>query len=256
MKDARTLIKEVAAVALAGKRYTQYSFVIRNGDVVLNMLGGEATPAADKGVILAHSDGWYIQKTGVNKFAAHLESLIPVELKIGDKAEIQHAGFMGTKQKEGHEAGMTFRSVTLSVERLKSPVKHSHLQDMTGQLSDMRLPDGRRGLHMLSDLQYKNFRGDADDASTFNPYLEFEVTGAKFIGTVRFELVLGMDMYQLTFTSEDGTVKVVENVTFDDTLKIIEEHCDSSLARLATVTVLSRAKVPKTPKAEQPSQSL
>lgn len=253
MKDARSVVMAVAAVALAGSRYTKYTYATRNGQIGYNMLGGECTPSPDKGVILAHVDGWYIQKTGVNKFAAHLESLIPVTLNVGDKVEIQHAGFKGTSEKEGKEDGMAFRTVTLSVQRLQSPLKHQHLIDMTGQLSDMRLPDGRRGLHMLSDLQYKNFRGNADDGLTFNPYLEFEVSGAKFIGTVRMEVVRGMDMYQLTFTAEDGTATVVENVTFDETLSVIEAHCDSSLARMATVTVLSRAKVPK---ATPPSQSL
>lgn len=256
MQNVTSLIKEVALATLAGSRYTGYKYFIRQGEITCNMLGGEATPQADKGVILAHTEGWYIQKIGVNKFVAHLASLIPVELKVGDKVEIQHGGFKGTSQKEGKEEGMQFRSVTLSVARLKSPVNHSHLNDMTEQLSETRLPDGRRGLHMLSDLQYKNFRGDANTALSFNPYLEFEVAGGKFVGTVRFELVLGMDMYKLSFTAGDGSVTVVENVTFDETVKVIEEHCDSSHARLATVTVLSRAKVPKAHKAEQPTQSL
>jgi hypothetical protein len=182
----------------------------------------------------------------------HLESLIPEALNVGDKVEIKHAGFAGLAEKKGEEGaageGLFFRTITLSRSRLEAPGENPHpvLKDMTEQLSEMRLPDGRRGLHMLADLKFANFRGDGSD--TLNPYLEFEVEGAKFIGTVRIEYIWGRDTYDLHFIKGDDK-HVIEDVHFDQTVPFIENHCDSSQARLAKVTIISRAKAPKTPKA-------
>jgi hypothetical protein len=243
MADPRNLIKEVAHEVLAGSRYRQFKYLVQDGRIRHNMLGGEVDPKPEKGVILAHREGWYIQKTSVNSFSAHAESLMPFPLNVGDKVEIKHAGFSGLNQQEG-ESGMGFSSITLSRKHLQSPADHPIMKDMVQQLSDMTLPDGRRGLHLLSDLQFKNFRGEAPTEAEFNPFVEFEVTGAKFTGTVRLEYCYGADTYKLHFKGATETV-TLDDIHFDEMLPRIEEHCDSSQARFAKVTVLSRAKVAK-----------
>lgn len=244
MKTIREIMQQVGSNHV-GKNIRSFKWNTRDGSIGHNMLGGEVMPKPDIGVVVEHQDGYYIQKVGPKDFSVHKEELLPCALVVGAKYEIQHAGFNGLKE-EGlaKEEGMQFRMVTLSYHRLKSPVNHSLLNDMTQQISEMKLPDGRRGLHMLSDLKFQNFRGNADEELTFNPYLEFEVTGAKFSGTVRMELILGMDMYELHFTDANGTAKE-EDVVAMDVLELIEKHCDSSPARMASVKLIAKAKVPK-----------
>lgn len=251
MKAVREIIQEVAP-AFLGKNIRNYKFITRDGTIHHNMLGGEVAPKPDVGVIVARQDGFYVQKTGPSTFVAHKEALLPCELTVGDKYEVHHAGFNSVKE-EGRppEDGFTHSIITLSTRHLQSPMKHDLLNDMTQQLSELRLPDGRRGLHMLSDLKFQNFRGNADEELTFNPYLEFEVAGGKFTGTVRMELILGADTYELHFMDSNGTTKL-EDVVAMDVLELIEAHCDSSLARFATVRHISKAKVPKA-KAAQPA---
>jgi hypothetical protein len=253
MKSVRDIALEVCPAHL-GKNIRSFTPVPRDGTIGYSLLGAEVAPKPDIGVVVAHQDGYYVQKTGAKTFAMHKESLLPCALTVGDKYEITHAGFNGCKE-EGTvpdaENGMQFRMVTLSRRYLQSPKRHQLLQDMTEQLSELKLPDGRRGLHMLSDLKFKDFRGDADEELTINPYLEFEVAGAKFTGTVRMELILGMDTYELHFTDENGTTKL-EDVVAMEVLELIEKHCDSSPARLATVKLISKAKTPKA-KAGQPA---
>lgn len=251
MQNIVTLIQSVAATALSS-RLRSYKYRVYDGSVKRNSWGVEVDPEATTGAIVAHQDGYYIQKAGTSLLIAHKESLIPVALKVGDKVEIKHAGFKATDdgvQDTQLEDGMRMRTfrIDLQAKSLVSPKPFPLLEDMTRQLSETLLKDGRRGIHMLSDLKYSNFRGDANGALSFNPYLEFEVIGAKFTGTVRMELMLGMDVYELQFTDSNGTVKK-ENVTFDETVELIEEHCDSGPARMATVTVISRAKAPKVSK--------
>jgi hypothetical protein len=251
MKTEREIAQEVCRPHV-GKNIRSFSWVTRDGTINTNILGAEVPPKADIGVVIGHEGGFYVQKTGPKLFVFHPESLLPCPLTVGDKYEIQHAGFEGGI-KEGEDPSaenlMHFRMVTYSRRELRSPKQHDLLQDMTRQLSEQRLPDGRRGLHMLSDLKFENFRGDADEELTINPYLEFEVAGAKFTGTVRMELILGMDTYELHFTDSAGTTKL-EDVVAMEVLELIEKHCDSSQARMATVKLLSKAKAPKAKTAE------
>lgn len=249
MKTIREIMQEVGP-AHVGKNIRSFKWNTRDGSIGHNMLGGEVMPKLDVGVVVAHQDGYYIQKVGPKEFSVHKEELLPCALDVGAKYEIQHAGFNGLKEegsKAGAESGISM--VTISYHRLKSPVNHSLLNDMTGQISELKLPDGRRGLHMLADLKFQNFRGNADEELTFNPYLEFEVAGAKFAGTVRMELILGMDTYELHFTDATGTTKL-EDVVAMEVLELIEKHCDSSPARMATVKLVSKAKAPKVKAAE------
>lgn len=123
------------------------------------------------------------------------------------------------------------------------------LHDLAQQLSEMRLPDGRRGMHLLSDLKFSNVEGFGSDEA--NPWISFDVAGAKFTGKVKVEYVWGADTYTLHFepTPVDDAVEMarrqpefIEDVHFDQLLEFIEDRCDSSLARRATVQVLRKAK--------------
>lgn len=253
MTDPRALLKEIAPKFLSA-RARQYKWGTYDGTIQHNMLGAEVRPAPQIGLIIAHQDGWYVQKTGISTFALHLESLIGEPMNIGDKVEIQHGGFAGLLQEEvPREEGMHFKSTRLSRRELTSPVNFPQLNDMVRQLSEMKLPDGRRGLHMLSDLKFENFKGDASEK--FNPYVEFNVTGAKFKGLVRIEYIWGADVYEIHF-GEGNNKTVYDNVYCMEMLETIENHCDSSPARLATVKVLAKAKKPKAEKSSPAAQPM
>lgn len=238
MQNPRPLIKACAVQALAGSRYRNYRFVVHDGSIKYNMLGGEVVPTACKGEILTRQEGWYIQKTGPATFAAHREDLIPVELAIGDKVQIEHAGFAGTSTDQ-QPAVNGVHSIVLDRKRLAPPLPDPVIVDMTQQLSETKLADGRRGLHVLHDLKFSGYR--AHYSETENPWVAFEVEGARFVGTVRVEYQWGGDDYTVRF---EGTpaAETHEGVHFDNLVEVIDQVCDSSLARRAKVTFVGRTR--------------
>lgn len=259
MNNVKDIIRAAATAAFAGTNLRNYKTRVENNEIHSNMLGAEVASEPTKGVIVTALDGWYVQRVGRSLFVAHHESTLPGPLNIGDTVIIDHHGFAGTSKTEiNYGSGTT---ITVGRRCLECPVNDEYLKDMTEQLSENKLEDGRRGMHLLHDLKMAGFRGYAHPESEANPYLEFEVDGAKFKGTVRFELVLGQDTYLLTFdgghvlaNGESEGRKTVygeltgpgaEQVTFFDVLPLIEKHCDSSLSRIATVKVIARAKAPK-----------
>lgn len=234
------IIRAVAPAFLAANART-YKYRVMELAVHHNMLGAEVMPKPIKGEIVARRDGWYIQKEGRSLFVAHPESLIPETLQVGDKVEIQYPGFVGTEVRDMPSAsGGVVQS--LSRAQLRCPVENEYLRDLTQQLSEMKFEkDGRRGLHLLSDLNYANFRATAPDDET-NPFVEFEVAGAKFQGTVRILYVLGGDYYEMSFIKDGETVKFIDDVYFEDLLPFLEDTCDSSEARKVKVTFTAKRK--------------
>lgn len=239
MSDVINLIRSKAPEVLAAN-ITQYKYRIIDGSIGYNMMGAEVIPEPTKGEIVAHEGGWYLQKVGRNLIVAHPEKFFAEPLAVGDKVEIQHAGFNGTEVvQNAAEPGMSFRTVSMSRKELECPVKDDYLRDLCEQLSSMKIADGRRGLHLLHDLQFSNFRAETFNGRA-NPFVAFEVQGAKFAGTVKIELVLGADCYAVSLQKDGTTVKRIDYVYFNKTLEVIEEECDSSPARLARVTFTGR----------------
>ena len=238
------IIKTVALAELAGKRFTKYTYALRLPTTGHNMMGNEASAPATEGTVLAIQDGVVVVKVKPTQFEGFLlADLASTDFNLGDKVSISFNGFNGTEKIEVASTG--FRTFTFGRKQLKPLVDDEYIKQMTEQLSEMRLSDGRRGLHLLHDLKYTNFAAGSSMDSTRNPYVSFDVIGRKFQGNVRIELVLGMDAYAVTFTPVEGTLHIVDYVLFDEFLPLIEETCDSSLSKVAAVMILKRARKPK-----------
>lgn len=238
-------LAQIASNLLAGSRFARVKFRLVENDWGTNMLGGETWPAASLGTV-AHLDGeLLVLKTSPNSFHGFVREELPDEplLSIGDKVEIQFEGFDGT-DKSVASSGEGCSTTTLGRKRLKSPVDEPEVSDMTGQLSEMRLADGRRGLHLLHDLNFSNFQGDGSRNYIANPYIQFDVDTSRFKGQVKIELILGLDYYTVHFISEDAT-ESVENVDFTRMLPLICERCDDPTKRLARVTLIKKGKALK-----------
>jgi hypothetical protein len=240
------VIQSAAHTALAGSRYTKYKYSYIQATQGHTMLGTEAARKPSIGVVLCQTEGVVVLKTGVNTFHGYPLASLPADtlLCVGDKVEIGFPSFSGTEVKDvSDQPGI--RTTSYGRKRLKPPVEDDYIKDMTEQLSELRLPDGRRGLHLLSDLNYSNFMGCSSKNSTVNPTLSFDVKGLKFEGMVKIELILGRDTYDVHFVPPVVVAPpddVVTNVTCMDLLGVIEDRCDSSLAKVAKVTVLKPAK--------------
>lgn len=252
-QHARALIEQVAHRALAGTRYRRYRFRIRDGVPRFGMLGNEIEPEIDEGEIVADEGDWLIQKAGVNTFVAHLRSLLPQSLAVGDRVSIKHAGFNGLEViKASQEPGVS--TIRMGARRLVPPadLNSEILVTLVQQLEAGKADDGRRGIRVLHDLQagepatWQWYAGDPDsaDSQAANPRVTFNVTGEKYAGPVTITYVYGSDMYALGFGPT-----VVDDVLFDDLIGVIERHCDSSARRMATVAVLKPSRSSRTRKA-------
>ncbi|MDO8414816.1 MAG: hypothetical protein Q7S87_01245 [Agitococcus sp.] len=243
------VIQSAAIAALAGSRYSNYKYLYIQHKPAHSILCNEAKRKPSIGVIICQMEGVVVLKTGVNTFHGYaLADLSPkVRWNIGDKVEISFPGFEGTEVKDVSTVP-GIKSLSFGRKMLKPPVEDAYINEMTRQLSELRLPDGRRGLHLLSDLNYSNFTGTSSESSCVNPTLSFDVKGSKFEGKVTIELILGADTYDVHFTPSPPSSLLEDvdtNVTFLDVLDVIEQRCDSSLARVATVTILKPAKKAK-----------
>lgn len=235
----------------------RFKYNVYDGLPQESALGFRVDPEPFEGKVIIRNDDAIIVQTGRAKFAVLDRSLTSGAPDVGDKVLVTpyiRRRFDGERadtpetRTDYHSDGTayTVKTMVLGAAPAKLPIPEPRcpeLGDLIQQLETLPAPDGfRRITHMLVDAGARDFSWvdplPSNIVST-PPAIGFNVSTAKFEGSVSILYDRGADAYVVELQRGDEVIERKELVYFDILGEVLENLIDDGRWRLIQVEVLA-----------------
>jgi hypothetical protein len=263
-QSAAELVRNLAPLFLPANA-RKYTWHVRSGHAVENMLGLPADPPVDEGLVVDVTPPWVVLKVKPTKFVLYHESILAELPEPGSKVRLEayaKRDFTGQRldaprtETRKSDDGTEYEVRCLKIGDTRSPLpipapQGAYLTEMVKLFEYGKSPDGMRTLaQILVDAKATDFATvdtdlDRGDVFANPPAIGFTVCTKKYQGRVEFQYDRGGDWYVMRFGDE-----VLENLCPDQIGEVLLERVDDGHWRYAKLEVLSTA--PRAKRAARP----